>query len=160
MSYLAIFGHWENFIEDCIVRMLAGYRSGTYRPVLVNPPAEKSLTAARARLLGGAPYALWHDPVKSLNRVVRLVVGSPLERQLTANRAVLETYATIRHSVAHQSQDSRSNFTAASLSLTGTSFSSPGRLLRAQNHSDPLNPVRWIRVVSSDLLRTAYDATA
>lgn len=149
MTFLSIFGHWENFVEDCLVRLIRGQGTPTYSPVV---PAGRaaSLAEARTRLLDGRRWLLWHDPQRNLIRVRQHVTGSPLEQALDASGSQLEDYAAIRHAVAHRSPDALDNFNAAAMKLTGVEHGSPGRLLRSQDHSDPLNPVRWIRVISGD----------
>lgn len=160
MSYLSIFGHWENFIEECGVRMLAGQGSSSYAPVPVGPGGIKTLRAARSKLLNGRRYLLWHDPVTSANRIARLVVGSPIEMVLRTESVQLEQFAAVRHAIAHRSDDSVQAFRSASVMLAGVAHRSPGSLLRTQDHSDPLNPVRWIRKISTSMKTYAASATA
>ncbi len=155
MAFLTIFGHWENFVEDCVVRMAAGQGTVSYTPNLVTPPRAPSLKAARQQVLGGRPYLLWYDPVRCIARVQAQVTGSPLENALSANQGSLQHYAAIRHAVAHRTTDSLQAFQTAALALTGVAHSSPGELLRTQDHSDPLNPVRWLRKISSDFRKVA-----
>lgn len=159
MAYLSIFGHWENFIEECATRMLVGQGCASYTPAIVTPPRAPTLTAARTRVLGGQPFLLWHNPVKSADRIAKHVAGSPLEATLRSEETALERYAAIRHAIAHQSEDARASFEAASAALTGVVHPSPGRLLRIQDHTDPLNPVRWIRKISTEFRRLAAAAT-
>jgi hypothetical protein len=151
MAFLTIFSHWENFIEGCLVRMVAGQGTANYSPTLVAPPKAVSLTAARTRVLGGRPYLLWYDPSRCVSRVQAHVTGSPLETALTGSQVELEHYASIRHAVAHRTADSVRSFHTSSLALAGVAHQSPGELLRTQDHSDPLNPVRWLRKISSNL---------
>ncbi len=159
MAYLSIFGHWENFLEDCLTRMLAGQGCASYSPVLVDPPKSRSLRKARSRLLNKQRFLLWHDPQVSLKRVALHVTGSPLEAALDGAKTTLARYAAIRHAIAHRSDDTRNEFLSAATGLTGVAHTSPGALLRAQDHSDPLNPVRWIRNISADLRQQAAVAT-
>ena len=151
MAYLSMFGHWENFVESCLTRMLAGQGCPSYSPALVAPPMSTTLGAARLRLLGGNRYLLWHDPKRCVSRISSHVTGSPLEASILASQSSLESYAAIRHAIAHRSQDSLDQFRAASILLCGISEKAPGDFLRRQDHTDPLNPVRWIRRISSDL---------
>jgi hypothetical protein len=160
MAYLLIFGHRENFIEECVMRMLVGQGSQSYTPVIATPPKAVSLGAARKRVLGGRPFVLWHDAGRSAIRVADHVSGSPLEALLLGEQTALERYAAIRHAIAHQSDDARRAFQAASTSLTGVAHPTPGSLLRTQDHSDPLNPVRWIRNITSELRRFAVAVTS
>ena len=159
MAYLSIFGHWESFVEECLTRMVAGQGSGVYAPVLVNPPRARTLQEARARILGNRRYLMWHDPAVAAGRIAQLVIGSPLEATLLAARQSIDDYAAIRHAIAHRSDDVVRGLGTASQSLTGVKHTVPGRLLRMQDHADPLNPVRWLRKISSDLRQLAFRAT-
>ncbi len=159
MAYLSIFGYWENFIEECLTRMLAGQGCASYAPIILASPKPASLRAARVLVLGGKPFRLWHDPVRSAARIAAFLTGSPIEAVLLSSQTTIEQYAAIRHAIAHQSEDADATFRVASTNLSGVARRSPGVLLRAQDHSDPLNPVRWIRIISSDLRRLAVAAT-
>lgn len=162
MSFLTTFGYWENFIEDCVVRMIAGQGCGTYpTPVLAQGQAKApTLTAARVRLLGNRPFLLWHSPTKCVTQLTSHVVGSPLEAVITANQTDLEYYAAVRHAVAHRSTQTADNFAAASVALTGVGHSTPGLLLRSLDHTDPMNPIRRIRQISNALRAIALAATS
>lgn len=159
MAFLSIFGHWEAFVEECVTRMIAGQGSAAYTPILMDPPAARTLKEARLRMLGNHRYLLWYDPVTASDRVASHVVDSPLEATLHAAQTSIERYATIRHAIAHRSTDVRRNFEAVSQALTGVKHGSPGHLLRTQDHADPLNPVRWLRKISSELRQLAIQAT-
>lgn len=161
MSFLTTFGYWENFIEECLVRMLAGQGSGTYDPpVLVSPPRSTTLDHARTRLLDGRPYLLWHDVAKCISKTQAFVVNSPLENALLAAETDLGHFAAVRHAIAHRSKQTTDNFRKASTAISGVAHTSPGELLRALDHSDALNPVRWIRVISNRIREVALAATS
>jgi len=160
MAYLSLFGHWENFIEECLIRMLVGQGSPSYRPVVARGPRARTLADARNRVLDGRRFQLWYDPVKSANRVGGHVGGSPLQNVLLTSQGQIEHYAAVRHAIAHRSADAQTMFTAASMALAGVAHTSPGEFLRSQNHTDSLNPVRWIRVISTDLRRLAVASTS
>lgn len=159
MAFLSLFGHWENFIEDCLVRMLVGQGCASYRPLLVSGPKASSLASARAQVLGTQKFLLWYDPGKSADRIARRVSGSPLESALRASLANIENMAAVRHAIAHQSEDAFTSFRDASRTMTGVEYLKPGELLRAQDHSDPLNPTRWLRRLTTDLRTLANIAT-
>lgn len=159
MAYLSLFGHWENFIENCLVRMLAGQGCSAYTPSVVVPPKAPSLVASRARVLGGRSFMLWYDPIKSAERVATHVAGSPLEAVLRSSSTHIQNMAAVRHAIAHQSKDALASFRIASLSMTGVSHNKPGDLLRSQDHSDPLNPTRWLRKFTTDLRQLAVAST-
>lgn len=159
MAFLSLFGHWENFIEDCVVRMLAGQGCASYAPVIVTAPRMQTLTAARARLLNGRPFLLWYDPLKSANRTAAHVTASPLELMLRASSVQIGNMAAVRHAIAHQSHDAQMSFRTASLAMVGVEHPNPGAFLRSQDHSDPLNPTRWLRRLTTDLRAFATSAT-
>lgn len=159
MAYLSLFGHWENFIEECLARMLVGQGSNAYTPALTSPPKAKTLAEARVRILNGQRFLLWYDPARSATRVGQHVVGSPLESVLLSAQTKIEHYAAVRHAIAHTSADAQASFKASSVALSGVAHRSPGTLLRSQDHSDPLNPLRWVRHISTDLRRFATSAT-
>ena len=160
MAFLSLFGHWENFIEDCIVRMLSGQGCTNYTPILVGGSRSQTLTAARVRLLNGRPFLLWYDPVKSADRIATHVSGSPLEIMLRSSETHIQHMAAVRHAIAHQSRDALASFRAVSLVMVGVVHTSPGALLRSQDHSDPLNPTRWLRRLTTDLRSLASLATS
>jgi hypothetical protein len=159
MAYLSVFGHWESFVEECLTRMIAGQGSSSYTPVLLHPPRARTLKDARTRVLGNRRFLLWHDSAAAAARVAQHVTGSPLESTLLAAQKAIDDYAAIRHAIAHRSDDVLQRFEAASQALTGVKHSVPGRLLRTQDHADPLNPVRWLRKISSDMRQLALRAT-
>jgi len=160
MAYLSLFGHWENFIEDCTVRMLAGQGSPMYSPSIVLSPRARTLIEARARVLGGRHFLLWYDPSKSADRIASHVSSSPLEAVLRSSSDDIGRMASIRHAIAHQSEDALASFRAASVSMVGVEHQKPGELLRSQDHSDPLNPTRWLRKLTTDLRSFALAATS
>jgi hypothetical protein len=160
MAYLTVFGHWENFVEECLVRMLAGQGAPSYSPALVSPPKATTLADSRARILGPKRYMLWYDPVKSADIVAAHVAGSPLESVLRTADASIYRMAAVRHAIAHKSEDALLSFRAAAVTMTGVSHDKPGVLLRSQDHSDPLNPVRWLRRLTTELLQLADASTS
>jgi hypothetical protein len=159
MAYLSIFCYWENFIEECLIRMMVGQKSSTYTPTIAGVKSP-TLTAARTTLLGGKQFLLWYNPIAAADRVALQVLSSPLENTLRLHHLRIAEFAAIRHAVAHKSDDAIASFQTSSLSMTGVAHPSPGGLLRNQDNSDPLNPVRWIRVISNDLRQFATDSTA
>lgn len=155
--YLRVFSAWESFIEDVLVRFMSGYMTTTYQPVLApGCPRSLSIRAARANLYGSRNYLLWHDPVRSANRISTQVVGSPLESLLRSQQAQLDIFADIRHRIAHDSDDAKAKFNAAAMLLAASQYSGrPGRLLRGEDMSDPLNRPKWILKISNELIDDA-----
>lgn len=160
-AYLRIFVSWEVFQEEITVRMMAGARTPSYTPQpAVNATLHPSLTAARTALYGSRDYLLWHNPDAVIKRVSKVLDSSPLENVLTQNKLTLDDFAQIRHKVAHGSEDAITKFKVAAQRMTGVAHNgSPGKLLRAQNMSDPLNLRRWVSVISTSLLGFANDCT-
>jgi hypothetical protein len=156
--YLRVFSAWEAFVEDVLVRFMSGYKTSTYGPVLTpGCPHSRTVRGARAVLYGARPYILWHNPVSSANRIAGFVTGSPLEATLRSQQARLEIFAAIRHRIAHNSDDTRTTFNAAAMSLAGSGYDGrPGRLLRAPDLADPLNQSKWILRISTELMDAAH----
>ena len=145
-AFLRMFAAWEVMLEEVTVRMMAGASTPSWAAQAANGQTLYStLGGARAALYNGADFLLWHNPQKVVVRVARFLNGSPVESEITASASDLQHLANIRHRIAHSSDDATTKFRAAALALTGLTFSgSPGRLLRSQDISDPLNPARWI----------------
>lgn len=160
MAYLSLFGHWENFIQDCTVRMIAGQGCPSYSPTVVTPPAARTLSSARTRVLGGKKFLLWYDPVRSADRIASHVAGSPLESMLRTSATDIQNLSAVRHAIAHQSEDALLSFKTASFLIGGIEYATPGELLRSQDHSDPLNPTRWLRKFTNDLRLLALRSTS
>jgi hypothetical protein len=155
--YLRIFSAWESFIEDVVVRFMSGRVTPGYRPVRVSScPRLSSVTAARAHLYKNRDYLLWHNPVTSANRISGYISASPVELVLRSQQLRLQAFADIRHRIAHDSDDSKTKFSAAALMIAGSDYNGkPGKLLRATDISDPLNQPKWIRVISFELINIA-----
>ncbi len=145
-AFLRIFASWEVMLEEITIRMMARgstpqWRARASQGQVLFP----TLAAARAGLYNGADFLLWHNPQKVAARVARFLDGSPVELEIRASSTDLQHLANVRHRIAHSSNDATTKFQSSTLALTGLSFSgSPGKLLRAQDISDPLNPARWI----------------
>jgi len=155
-TYLRIFATFESFIEDALAHYMAGYKTSLYKPVPVaNVSLHPTVTSARIALYNGRRFLLWHDMARDVARAQAHLVGSPVETTIAANLATLEAYAAVRHHIAHDSADSKSQFEAASLAITGSTHGGrPGKMLRSEDISDPLNTPKWIRLVVDDLART------
>jgi hypothetical protein len=150
--YLRIFAAWENFLEASTIYFMAGKGTPGYRPIPASGEVlYRTQRAARAALYGNSHYLLWHGADKVSLRVSKWLNACPVELVVNTNRTNLEDFAAIRHSIAHASEDSKSSFRDASLRLTGVDLRNAGHLLRADNHADPLNRPRWIRVIVDEL---------
>jgi len=155
--YLRIFSAWEAFLEDALVRLMAGYVTASYRPIpAAGSHIERTVKGARSTLYGSQSYLLWHDPASVARRAARYLVDSPVEQVVLSQNSRLKIFADIRHHIAHGSDDTHSKFLAASAVLASNSFSGKaGRLLRGSDMSDPLNQPKWIRVISFELIDIA-----
>jgi len=152
-AFLRVFSAYENFLEDSLSHFMAKYETPGYTPV---PAAGASLhgTIKRAlvALYGTRPYLLWHGVPTVIRRAQNQLDACPIETVLISNQLLLEDYARIRHRIAHDSQDSANQFATAATRITGnTHGGKPGRLLRANDISDPLNQQKWIRRIVDDL---------
>jgi hypothetical protein len=156
--YLRIFAAWESFIEDVLVRFMSGYMTATYQPVLApGCPRSSSIRGARGNLYGPRVYLLWHDPIRSADRIAHHVTGSPLEAVIRGQQVRLEIFAAIRHRIAHDSDDAKAKFNSAAITLTSSNYAGrPGRLLRAADLSDPLNLPKWILKISTEFIDIAH----
>lgn len=155
--YLRIFSAWESFVEDVLVRFMAGHETPGHRPTRVSScPRLSSVTSARVYLYGNKDYLLWHNPLTSANRIAGYISASPVELVLRSKQSRLQAFADIRHRIAHDSDDSKAKFSLAALMIAGSEYNGkPGKLLRATDISDPLNQPKWIRVMSDELIGIA-----
>lgn len=152
-TFLRVFASFESFLEDGLAHFMAGYATPSYSPTpAANKSLHSTLTGALAELYGNRAYLLWHDMGRDIGRSQTHLVGCPMETVLAANKTRLDDYAAIRHHIAHNSKDSRQKFEAAALRITSSTHSGkPGRMLRSEDISDPLNTPKWIRNVVDDM---------
>ncbi len=155
-TFLRIFASFESFIEDSLAHYMAGYATPTYTPAAATGSLHTTVSGALSTLYGTRPFLLWHDMGKDIRRSQKYLVAAPVETALDANRTQLEAYAAIRHHIAHNSRDSRAKFEAAATSISGGKHGGkPGRMLRSEDISDPLNTPKWIRNIVDDMGTTA-----
>lgn len=148
-AYLRMFAAWEAYLESMTVRFLARKASPGYTPIC--PPGcslYRTLTLARSALFGSRDYLLWHNPQAVVTRVAGVLTNSPVEVVVSANLSDISNMAAVRHAIAHNSNDAIAKFQVASLQLAGVSMGSPGHFLRSANNANPLNPVKWLLVLS------------
>ena len=153
MAYLRIFVMWEVFLEETLIRMMCLQRSPLCTPVPQVPGTRfPSLAAARAALYGGQRYLLWHDPGRVVARSRAWLHLGPHELVIASQSANLEWMASVRHRIAHGSDDARSKFDFASMQLAGRRYrgASAGRLLR---DADPNSVAeeRWLTILGRAL---------
>lgn len=155
-TFLRVFASFESFIEDSLAHFMAGYATPAYSPSPVPGTAiYGTLTEALSTLYGNRAYLLWHDMGRDIRRSQSHLTACPVETALQGNQSRLEDYAAIRHHIAHNSKDSKQKFEAAALRITGSAHNGkPGRMLRSEDISDPLNTPKWIRNVVDDMATT------
>ncbi len=158
--YLRMFAAWENALEDLVVHFLAGYRSPSYIPHRVSSSQGRTLKACRQQLYGGKGYLLWHNPAKVTQRVQGVLVNCPVELVVDNARVEIERYAALRHRVAHDSEDTKIQFQEAVEELSGAKHKSVGRFLRAEDATDPLNPMKWLLVIRNRLVQFVNEMAA
>lgn len=152
-AFLRIFTAWEVFVEEVVIRHMAGAESSSYVPTFAPGKSKSSsLKAARQELYGNKTYLLWHHPDGVIHKTQSCVLGSPVEICFSTNRSWFLAFAAIRHRIAHASSDARIQFEAAAIQLSGNNHrGSPGRFLRAHQSQDSLNQKRWILALSQQL---------
>jgi hypothetical protein len=162
-AFLRIFGAWEAFQEEATARFMAGHSTTAYTTRLPGPQYQhhSSVSSARTQLLSGRPFLLWHNPDAVIKRVARYLDSCPVETVIDANKIDLEHYGSIRHRIAHSSDDAKVQFKQAARFLTGVDYGGvAGRMLRAHNIADGLNQRLWIVDLSEALRGIAADIVA
>lgn len=156
LAYLRIFVEWERFLEDTFLRYLCGYVSvrGQCRPAAGQ--AFRNLGLAEAAMLGGRPFALWHDPVRVVTRSQRFFNNGFHEIVISSHSSRLEHLSAIRHRIVHDQFDARQKFDAAAMNLVGRRYlaSRPGRLLRDWDPT-AIPPRRWLETFGAELIALA-----
>lgn len=136
MSFLRLFASWEAFIEDSLIHMLCGFTSALYAPSFQPGVSRfKTFSDARVSVYRGRRYLLWYDAAEIQRRCARYLDNAPQETVAASNSARLDWFASIRHRIAHDSDDARTQFDVASINLAGRRFSRsrPGKLLRSDD---------------------------
>lgn len=155
-TYLRIFATFESFIEDSLAHYMSGYKTATYTP----SPAQghrlhRTVSDSLQALYGGKDYILWHNMDSCIKRSRRYLSNCPVETAIYLDLHKLKDYATVRHHIAHNSKDSKAKFLAAATRISGSSHKGkPGKMLRAEDLSDPLNTPKQIRVIVDELSKT------
>lgn len=154
MAYLRIFVEWELFLEATFLRTQCGYTSPLYVAPAFAPGRSRqpNLAAAQASLYGTRDYLLWHNAATTVARAQDWFIGSPHELVTLSSLSRLESLASIRHGIAHGSDDARRKVHAATQSLAGKTYSGSacGKFLR--DWDDSIVPRRrWLRSVAAEL---------
>lgn len=132
-AFLRIFTQWEVLLEEAAIRYMCGYTLVQFQPTFpAGVTKQKDIIQARGLLLGGRPFALWHKATKNADRVAKWVDLCPVETVMRSSATWLDSVSSIRHRIAHSSDDARQKFDSATLALAGRRFrgGSPGRFLR------------------------------
>jgi hypothetical protein len=157
MAYLRIFVEWEGFLEATFIRMISGYESPLYKPILAAGKARSpTLSAAQTALYGGNDFLLWHHPRHLQTRGSNWFRGGPHELVGVSNFARLEWFGWVRHRVAHGSDDARRKVDIATIGLSGRRYrgASAGRFLRDWD-SSKTPPERWLHSIGYELVNLA-----
>lgn len=158
-SYLLAFSAWENFLEQAFLRFLCGYSNSVGALVSCGAhPRPQTLTAAHLLVLNGQNFKLWHGPNLVVNRSKLFFTLGPHETVLMSALADIESFAAIRHFVAHRNHDTSVKFQLAATALSGSPVfgGRAGRFLRNQT-TDPVTGlnVNWLDRICTDLERYA-----
>lgn len=151
-AYLRVFAKWETFLEETCLRHMIGYTSPMYAPMPMMTGI-KTLSVARTQLYGTRDYLLWHNPRLAARRASTHLVNSPVETVLYSSIQSLEWMAAVRHRIAHDSDDARSKFDAATMGLAGQRYRGgrPGLFLRSPSSGSQ----RWLPTLATRLKTTA-----
>lgn len=157
LAYLRVIAAWEVFLEESFLRLMCGYLSGGTTHAIQGIPV-RTIEDARIRLLGGQRYKLWHDPVIVSARVPKFFVivpgvSIPHDGVIASAVTLIKDYGEIRHHIAHLTNDTCSNYHAATMRLTGARYGRrAGRFLRTE-YIDPVTGLRsrWLDRISDDL---------
>lgn len=156
LAYLRVFNQWEVCLEEAFLRYLCGYEfMGKAETCL--PTISKNIHAARAAVYGKRPYLLWHNPSHVVTRAnLHFAAGSRLALVIGSALSDVENFAAIRHRIAHDHNDAKQKFDAATMSLASRRFPGgrPGAFL---NHATTLrgNPATWLERICGELCSLA-----
>jgi hypothetical protein len=149
--FVRMFADWEVFLEETFLRMMCGYYSSCWTPVLV-APACRSLADAKAVLFAGKQFLLWWNPAVTVTRAQTYFVQGPHELVTSSSLARLDAFSRVRHRITHGSADARTKFDLATMSLAGRRYRGglAGRFLRDLDTS-ATPPVRWLTSIAAEL---------
>jgi hypothetical protein len=154
LAYLRIFLGWEIFLEETFLRMMCGYESQQYVPTLAaGKTSQGRLRDAKLALYGGRDFLLWHNPGAIERRAHEWFDNGVHEQVIQSNQARLQWLASVRHRIAHGSEDARKKMNEASMGLAGRRYpaASAGRFLRDWTRTDPLFQERRLVSVATEL---------
>lgn len=154
MAYLRLFVSWEIFLEQSFLRMMCGWSSPFYAPALTSPHGPfPTLAKARMALFEGREFLLWHNPEVVCKRCAKWFQNGIHTQIVESNEAHLEWFASIRHRIAHGSEQVKGAMNKASMGLAGRRYpgASAGRFLRDWRKSEPLQQERWLKSIADEL---------
>ena len=109
-AYLLIFSAWEGFLEEAMIRFIAGYgNSSGSVPLQPGKVRCQNIAAARSALFGSRSFLLWHSPDKPIDRSKLWFVNGPHEMVISR---ILQRFDTTLHIGVQTAADS--NFDAQS----------------------------------------------
>ena len=167
LAYIRLFGTWEELLESVFFRSLCGYRSIAGQEVLIPAacgigfigPHFRSISSAESVVYGGADFLLWHDPDKVIKRCKKYISSGqgvgPAQQENVISSSInrLKHFAAIRHRIAHEQEDARNKFDAATHYFVGHKYtaSRPGRFLRDYEPAS-VPPRRWLAAIADELV--------
>lgn len=160
LAFLRVYLAWEEFLEESFLRYLCGYQAAHGQETPTSGSFYPSLAAARSALYGRRPYVLWHDPARVVGRAARFLDKSRHEIVISSIAGRLESFAKIRHRIAHSQDYARREFDQTTMAFAGRRYhgSRPGRFLRdwVPGRTPPL---RWLNQIADELRGLAHQVT-
>lgn len=152
LAFLRVFLAWEGFLEDSFVRYLCGYAARSGQETMKNGHFFRTIAAAHTAIRQGQPFLLWHNPHKVIDRARYWFVNSRHETVISSIQGRLESFAAVRHRVAHVQAHSAAAFDHATILLVGRRYpgSRPGRFLRDWV-PNVTPPTRWLTLIGHEL---------
>ena len=153
LAFLRVFVEWELFLAQALLRLMCGYSASSGIATLrAGVRFSATLQAAQVSLLGKRQYLLWHNPVKTIARANARFSNSSFQTVIGSNTSRLESFAAIRHRIAHGQTDARANFDVATMQLVHRRYpgSRAGRFLRDWDTTSTPN-VRWLESIGDEL---------
>lgn len=157
LAYFRIFAAWEVFLEESFLRLMCGFEgAGHIHPT--KAPAPRTIQDARLAVLGGRRFKPWHDPTVVVDRTRVFFfpvpgIDVPHDSVVSSALILIKDYGDIRHHIAHLTDDTCTNYHAATMRLCGVRFGRrAGRFLRSE-HIDSATGLRsrWLDRICTDL---------
>lgn len=148
-AFVKCFMAWERLNEDSFLRFMCDYRTTSWTPTLLHPPASDPSTALASLLEGKRTWLSWY-PRQTIERSEAHFQEGRHEKVILSALPRLESMAQVRHRVVHSSSEASRLFESATKTLCGERFPTPGSFLR---HAVPsIYPrVLWLHRFRSEL---------